>query len=149
MTLGLVQRVFLGGYRQHKVVTGAGNAAKTLTPGSGVIWNLLWLRATYAADATVATRQYGLQLDDGTNITCKLGGDEVTASQTRSVDYGREHQQTVTAPPCPLFLADRIGSLPNNVILMAGDRIYAPVTTNGVAGDTFTIRAVVMELKVS
>lgn len=125
---------------EYVEVTGAGNADLDIAePESGLSdIDVLQVRVTIVADATVATRSTHLLHEDaGGDDVADYGGIDATASQTQSVLHvlGSGGDATNTN-------GDAQRSMGNRVLIPNGHGLRVRVT-NGQAGDVVTARALI------
>lgn len=110
-----------------------------ISAGAGEEIMVLGLRITLAADATVATRELTLRIDNSAgNPVYRMGGIDATASQSKAMNVapGLPYQATPTNGD------ELIAPLPNPCIIPKGGRVRVEVSGTQ-AGDVITVKAFV------
>lgn len=134
---------FPAGVIKVKTASGAGNAVVSISPGAGKRWRVLFGEAKYVADATVASRQMILKTDDGTTTNFDFGTHTtaIAASETKYVGIS-------SRPASKSITETYIGewAIPPLLVLEGSDRLLLAAATNGQAGDTQSLRVVVLEM---
>jgi hypothetical protein len=117
----------------------AAGAEITQTVPTGARWRLLGVRAALTTDATAATRQVTLLLDDGTATLFSI---PAASSQTASLTY--TYNWAPSVPSTPVNALNVWGPLPGDLFLQAGYRIRTS-TASFQAGDNWTAPQLLLE----
>lgn len=134
MSLDSLAWTFPGGnLRTIEIAATAGNVVTNKSPGTEKRWVFLYGRIVLVNDATVANRNVGMDITDGTNILCKLGSSgNITAGQTKGVSW----QPIATVVTAVMGDDNNIG-ITKGTIIEGADQLRITVAA-GVAGDSYS-----------
>jgi hypothetical protein len=147
---GQILKTFQGGaIRRITIAATAGNVATNLTPAGGAFKNKRWrvLRGylLLTCDATVANRNFGINITDGTHNLQALGISAViVATQTGYVSFGEPVTANLNWTVTPDGGSVRCSFNITNCYLEGADAINIYVN-GGVAGDSYAGYVEVLE----